>query len=478
MCTTNDKGAGRVLSGLRMATGGAATAIGRFLRAEDGTMSYVAIFGSIAFMTMGGIGIDLMHAEMKRNKIQATLDRAVLAAADLEQGLDPELVVRDYFDKMLMPDALTSVVVDEGLNYRKVTGTALETMPSNFTKFVGIDTLKSDGTSTAEEYIQNVEISLVLDISGSMGQGEKMAQLRAAANTFVETVLAADNEGLVSISLVPYSEQVNAGPLITDTMNVNWQHGYSHCLEFPSTAFSSAALDTTATYEQTQHFQWNYYGVNEVVDTVCPQYSYERIQPFTSNEAALKNQIAKLEPRAGTSIYLGMKWGTALLDPSTRAINDNVIASGKGNANFAGRPFEYGREDTLKTVVLMTDGQHSKSFRISDWAYDSASDRETWARNNLWYYLQRNVSSRNWSNFYYQKQNTELGDQLLNGVCEAAKAQDIVIWSVGFEVTEHGAAVMQNCASSPAHYFDAQGTEIEEAFHSIARAINQLRLTQ
>ncbi len=478
MCTTKDKGARRILSGLRIATGDASTAIGRFLRAEDGNMSYVAIFGSIAFMTMGGIGIDLMHAEMKRNKIQATLDRAVLAAADLDQDLDPDAVVRDYFDKMLMPDALTSVTIEEGLNYRTVTGTAEQSMPSNFTKFVGVDRLISDGISTAEEYIQNVEISLVLDISGSMGQGEKMPQLRAAANTFVETVLAADNEGLVSISLVPYSEQVNAGPLITDSLNVNWQHGYSHCLEFPDTAFSSTALDTSATFEQTQHFQWNYYGANEVIDTVCPQYSYERIQPFTSNEVALKNQIAKLEPRAGTSIYVGMKWGTALLDPSTRAINDNVIAAGKGSASFAGRPFDYGREDTLKTIVLMTDGQHSKSYRISDWAYDSADDREVWARNNLWYYLQRNVRSRNWSNFYYQRQNMELGDALLDSVCDAAKANNIVIWSVGFEVTEHGAAVMQNCASSPAHYFDAQGAEIEEAFHSIARAINQLRLTQ
>ena len=215
-----------------------------------------------------------------------------------------------------------------------------------------------------------------------------------------------------------------------------------------------------------------------MVDTVCPQYSYERIQPFTSNEIALKNQIAKLEPRAGTAIFAGMKWGSALLDPSMRNINSGIIAAGAGNPSFQGRPAEYGREDTLKTVVLMTDGQHSKSFRISDWAYDSSSEYTHWARYNLWYYLQRNVRYRNWSAFYYQKYDTAIGDALLDSVCDAAKANGIVIWSVGFEVTAHGAAVMQNCASSPAHYFDVQGVEIEEAFYSIARAINQLRLTQ
>ncbi|QFS83854.1 von Willebrand factor type A domain protein [Roseivivax sp. THAF40] len=478
MCKTNDRGATRVLSGLRIATGETSTAIGRFLRAEDGNMSIMAIFGSLAFITMGGVGIDLMHAELKRTKIQNTLDRAVLAAADLDQQLDSEAVVRDYFDKMLIPDALTSVNIGGGINYRTVTGTAEETTPSNFTKFLGIESMKVDGVSTAEEYIQNVEISLVLDISGSMGDGQKMSQLRSAANTFVETVLGEDNEGLVSISLVPYSEQVNAGPLITDTLNVDWEHGYSHCLEFPNSQFDSVALDTSRTYEQMQHFQWNFYGWNEVIDTICPQYSYERIQPFTSNEASLKNQIAKLEPRAGTSIFLGMKWGTALLDPSTRAVNNNVIAKGKGNASFAGRPFDYGRADTLKTVVLMTDGQHDKSYRISNWAYDSSNDRSVWARNNLWYYLQRHVSSRKWSNFYYQKYNAGLGDELLDDICDAAKAKDIVIWTVGFETSEHGSSVMQNCASSPAHFFDVEGVEIEEAFHSIARAINQLRLTQ
>ncbi|MHA6324982.1 pilus assembly protein TadG-related protein [Roseivivax sp. CAU 1753] len=441
-------------------------------------MSLVAIFGALAFIMMGGIGIDLMQAEMKRNKVQNTMDRAVLAAADLDQELDPELVVRDYFDKMLMPNALTSVTIDGGLNFRTVTGTALETRPANFTKFVGLESLRSDGVATAEEYIQNVEISLVLDISGSMGYGDKMAELRVAANTFVETVLADDNEGLVSISLVPYSEQVNAGPLITGQMNVNWKHGYSHCLEFPDSAFGSAALDLTATYEQMQHYQWNYYGENEVIDTVCPQYSYERIQPFTKNEAALKAQIASLEPRAGTSIFLGMKWGTALLDPSTRGINTAVIASGDGNASFAGRPADYGREDTLKTVVLMTDGQHDRSYRLSNWVYDSESEISHWAQYNLWYYLQRSVYRNSWSSFYYQKYNAELGDSLLDDICDAAKANDIVIWSVGFEVSEHGASVMQNCASSPSHYFDVDGTDIEEAFHSIARAINQLRLTQ
>ena len=70
------------------------------------------------------------------------------------------------------------------------------------------------------------------------------------------------------------------------------------------------------------------------------------------------------------------------------------------------------------------------------------------------------------------------GDSLLNSICTAAKHQGVLIWSIGFEVTDHGAAVMRNCASSPSHFFRVEGVEISEAFKAIARQINQLRLTQ
>lgn len=450
----------------------------RFLKEECGAMSYVAITGSLILMVFGGIGVDLMGTELKRNKLQNTLDRAVLAAADLEQMLDPEFVVNDYMDKMNLDGALSSVVIDRGLNYKQVYGDASITSPSNFMQVLGVQNLQATALSEAEERIAKVEISMVLDISGSMANNNKLANLKSASNIFIDTVLEQNSDDLVSISLVPYSEHVNAGPLLTDRMNVNWVHGYSHCLEMPDSEFNSTTLNLNLRYEQMQHFQWNYFGDNSRDDTVCPRFSYERITPFSKDAAALKAQVAQFQPRAGTSIFMGMKWGTALLDPSTRGIASSLQASGKMNAAFAGRPSDYNDEETLKTVVLMTDGQHDRSFRIQNWAYNSESEISLWDRNNLWYYLVRNVSSSNRGQFYTQKYDATKGDFLLDNICDAAKEQGIVIWSVGFEVQDHGANVMQNCASSPAHFFRVEGTQIQDAFYSIARAINQLRLTQ
>ena len=450
----------------------------RFGREEAGNMSLLTIFGSMSLVALGGVGIDLMYAEMKRTKVQATLDRAVLAAADLDQTLDPEGVMRDYFDKMLMPEALTSVSVTGGLNYRKVTGTAHVDMPSNFTSMLGVEGLKADGTATAEEHIKNVEVSLVLDISGSMGENNRLVNMKSAANTFIDTLLTSDNAANTSISLVPYSEHVNAGPSLTSALNVNWQHSYSHCIEFDSADYDSTGLNMTKQYAQMQHFQWNYFGGNDLTDTICPRYYYERIQPLSKDAAKLKNQVNALQPRAGTQIFMGMKWGAALLNPSSQPLTVASINAGLSDPSFSNRPAALTDANTLKTIVLMTDGQNSDTYRLANWAYDSANDRAHWASYNLWYYLQRNVAQRNWPAFYWQKYDGSGGDYLLDNICEAAKNDGIVVWTVGFETTEHGKSVMRDCASSPSHYFEVQGTEIEDAFSSIARSINQLRLTQ
>ena len=155
---------------------------------------------ALMMMIFGGIGIDMMYAELQRTKIQNTLDRAVLAAADLDNELDAQGVVEDYMARMGLSDALVSVDVDEGLNYRTVTADGYRTMPSNFMQLIGIDNMQAGGHAQAMERINKVEVSMVLDISGSMDDGDKMAELQTAASDFVDTLLASGGgEDLLSL---------------------------------------------------------------------------------------------------------------------------------------------------------------------------------------------------------------------------------------------------------------------------------------
>ena len=117
----------------------------RFRQDEDGVMVMFAVYVFLMMLIVGGIGIDVMRFERDRTRVQYTLDRAVLAAADLDQQLNPQSVVEDYFAKANLSEYLSSVSVDEGLGYRIVSGTAETTFATQFMHMAGVDSLTALG---------------------------------------------------------------------------------------------------------------------------------------------------------------------------------------------------------------------------------------------------------------------------------------------------------------------------------------------
>lgn len=469
-----------------------------FRRDEDGGIIIFSLYIFVLMLMIAGLAVDLMRVETVRTRLQGTLDRAVLAAADLDQTLPAKDVVEDYFEKAGVANYLNDVQVSEGLNYRTVSADASATIGMMFSnipaafdargeyhgrKLGEMPPITIPASSTAEERVAKVEISLVVDISGSMASNSasgntKIFELRQAAKDFVSTVLDPDNKDRVSVNLIPYSEHVNAGEDLFDRFNVNQRHSYSYCIEFPDNEFDDTNLDRGLYYQQMQHFQWNYNGwQNDRDDTVCPRNWYEEITTYSQRINTLHNQINALQPRAGTSIFLGLKWGVGMLDPDFDDVLDWFVTQGKVDNVFGDRPADWDDEETLKTIVLMTDGKNDRSNRIQSWAYNSNSEYAHWNNYNLWYYLNNYVFSGYHWQFHEQKYDADLGDELTYDMCDAAKAKGIVIWTIGFEVDQHGADVMEYCASSPSHFFEVEGQEIEDAFRTIARQINNLRLT-
>jgi Flp pilus assembly protein TadG len=451
-----------------------------FARKEDGAMTLFAIFMFLMMLLVGGLSVDLMRNEMERTRTQNTIDRAVLAAADLDQTLDPDSVVRDYFAKAGVSDHLSSVVVSEGLNFRTVKATAKAETSTQFMSFLGVDSLTSPALSGAEERISNVEISMVLDISGSMGRNSRMSNLRTAAKEFVDQVIRTETDDLISVSLVPYTAQTNAGEAIFDELNITKLHDYSHCVDFEQSDFDSAGLDLNKSYDQMQHFEASYTNYNgaAVNNPGCPKRSYEEIVPLSQDKASLHATIDNYTARANTAINLGMKWGVALLDPSFQPITQTLSQQGEIDTVFADRPSSYTDDETLKTLVLMTDGVNVNTIRIQPRYYNSPSEYVHWNYNSLYRYLDRNVSSYRWNDWRYTKYTSSQANTMLANICSAAKDKGIVIWSVGFEVSDASADIMRSCASSPSHFFRVEGVEITEAFKAIASQINQLRLIQ
>ena len=381
-------------------TGLFATLSRRFAREEDGALIIFGLFMFTLMMAISGLAFDLMRYEMHRERLQSTLDRAVLAAAALNQTLDPEDVVVDYFAKADMSDFISrdDIDVTEGLNYRKVEATARVYVPlhhGNFAIFGGendqADTLVAVAHSTAEEAIGNVEISMVLDVSGSMNSYSRLYNLKNAAKDFLDTVYDAAEPNAVSTSIIPYATQVNAGPTLLSHWNRDDSHTNSFCLNFSSSDFNTTTMPTTTTYEQTVHFDpWtdenDYFDLGDDVPYyVCPNGANDddgddrHIMSWSTNKTSLKSYIDGLVATGNTSTDIGVKWGAALLDPSTQSVVTSMIASDDVVDEMDGRPFSYDDGDSMKILVVMTDGAHTSQYYMDDyrsgpsfvWRYES-----------------------------------------------------------------------------------------------------------
>ncbi|WP_170381592.1 TadE/TadG family type IV pilus assembly protein [Ruegeria atlantica] len=352
----------------------------RFAKDEDGAVfTLFVLLGFIVILATTGIGVDMMNHERDRASLQAALDRAVLAAADLEQELPPAQVVADYLEKSNVRGSLVAdPVVEIGLGSRRVTAEALVVVPTHFMRFSGVDTLNAIATSSAEESVESVEISMILDMSGSMRwpsaeDGKtKIQVLRDAAKRFVTLMYEQNDASDVSISIVPYATQVNAGAAILDQFpNVSSEHHYSHCVNFPASQFSKAALSPDDTLDRTAHFDIWSVSRNPIRFPVCPTRAGSEITAVTDNVAQLQDAIDALTPDGNTSIDTGVKWGAALLDPQFRPIietlatDDTVPADKVVPAKFKERPLNYDG-DVLKVMIVMTDGQNTEQFRLRD----------------------------------------------------------------------------------------------------------------
>ncbi len=589
--------------------------LARFMRREDGTMTIYGCFLLMCILATVGIGVDVMRFEHERANLQYTLDRAVLAAADLDQPLPPAQVVADYFAKAGLSDALANVQVTETLGSRTVTAEANSDIFTYFMKYTGVDTLSVTSLSTAQEAIDAVEISLVLDVSGSMRNYSRLTNLKVAAKDFVDEMFDNSVENTVTISIVPYATQVTAPPELFDELNVQFDVGsssgaemaveadmadyavnhphlrngqvLSHCINWRSNDFRNTTISATDIYERTMTFDpwYDRDGRDDdpqmtlVPRPVCEAEASRQMMILENDRTALKNYIDDFFADGNTSLDIGMKWGSILIDPSFQPIAAELAKPEVGliDPTFANRPVAHNDAETVKVIVLMTDGQNTSQYFIDEdyrvgesniwWneqeeiysvylGQDVDDDNENGLYNDPLYYwpfddsyqdhaygegtyedtetswecrsYRRNGSCRRyrqvtttvtvnepgsaevltyqdlwtwttlewvvedlyepfmndseaWNDWYYAVRKyvgTSTKNSRTQNICNAAKDNGTIVYTIGFESPSSSRTLLQNCASSPAHFFDVEGLEISDAFSAIASSIRSLRLTQ
>lgn len=353
------------------------------VRGEEGNLTILALCMFVLMAMIGGIAVDLMRYEAMRTSLQNTLDRATLAAASLSQQLDAEDVVTDYFDKAGLADYLRAVTVEEGLNYREVNADARAATNPFFLHMIGVEEMDAPGRSKAEQRMTNVEIVLVLDVSGSMADNNRLTNLKSAANEFVDTVLSSDSEDRISIAVVPFNGQVNLGAALRGRYNAQHQHGVTNvnCVDLPASVYTQTGITTTLGLPMTAHAD-TFSQTSRVASYIdrastdfavpvpgnrwCPPSTSNTVMLPSQNIAALQAKINSLTAIGATSINAGMKWGMTLIDPGSQAVIGHFVDTGVVPPVFDGRPFDYTDPESMKIIVLMTDGDHFTEERVRD----------------------------------------------------------------------------------------------------------------
>lgn len=452
----------------------------------------ILAFTLTMFMVMvvgGGMAVDFVNQETRREGVQDALDRGVLAAAAFEQTLDPKDIVFAYmrssgYDPV---ELNVQVVPTIYLNARRIDASADFSVDTFFLRLAGIDVLGGAAAAGAMIARNEIEISLVVDVSGSMSLKNKIQNLRSAASEFVDLVLTNETVDTTTVSLIPFSGQVAASRNLIDQYNLNRWQSYSNCVNFVASDFNTTSISTAQSLTQTQHWWTGRSSAYPDATSApwCPA-SYSEIVPLSNDPIALKTAIDGLLATGLTSTDIGMKWGTALLDPDTQTVVNSLINLGDIDSSFSGRPAEYNTGSTLKFVILMADGENTPNYQIQENVYgqiefdDNGDPVPDLSQLNADYWGDEGPVSWSgwWNTLELTATRTELDSRLQN-ICSEAKDAGIVVFTIGYDVSpsSNAAAQLRDCASSAtAHYYNKKPDDLADAFRSIAQTIQKLKL--
>ena len=172
------------------------------------------------------------------------------------------------------------------------------------------------------------------------------------------------------------------------------------------------------------------------------------IEPLSSSISGIKADIDAFSVNGSTAGQIGIAWGWYMVSP-------NFGSLWPASAGAA-----YNTAETLKAVIIMTDGEFNAPYcnGVTARGYNASSA----ASNNC------------------DPDNGEPYGQS-RALCDAMKAQGIMIYTVGFQINSGGGAedLLEYCATTSSGFYNAgSGTELSEAFNAIGRDITQLRISR
>ena len=177
----------------------------------------------------------------------------------------------------------------------------------------------------------------------------------------------------------------------------------------------------------------------------------DEIMPLSSSRSALKSRINGFEAVGSTAGQIGIAWGWYMVSPNF----NGVWPSGAAGA--------YNTAETLKAVVIMTDGEFNSPYCSG--------------------VLAQTAGDGSGSNTYKIGCDPDNGDPFTQSraLCDGMKAQGVVVYTVGLGISADGDAadLLEYCASGTSNFHMADDADdLSGAFAAIGRDITQLRISK
>lgn len=450
--------------------GGLAGLAKRFVADRHGNF---AILGGLTMSVVAlaaGFGVNIAQIQNVKSGLANALDAAVTSTArDLTTGVieakNAETIVRAFLEanaaSLLAPGekaVLGKVTVDKAAG--TVEASAHIDVNVFFPLFGKADRQRVTATTASLYSDRNIEVALMLDVTGSMS-GQKIKDLKTAAKNAVDTFLGGQDPKSTSprvrIALVPYANSVNVGSLAASSVFVERNAGdrkQAPGSNDPKLVSGGSRPDNCATERKGQE-QFTDAGpevsmVNR--DYLLTAYAKDRnteacpkakLMPLTADSVALKAEIDKFVAVGGTAGHIGVQWAWYMLSDKWAGVLAASQAPARADPNEVG-----------KFAILMTDGEFNLSYSDISKAED--------AYNGGGKIAPRNAAKE---------------------LCAAMRKQGIEIFTIGFKLdTAASKATMKDCASpdgSVKRYFETStGAELDAALQAIARNIERLALTK
>jgi len=274
-------------------------------------------------------------------------------------------------------------------------------------------------------------------ITSVSGQALTSSLLPTASSTYATTTAGAN--GSASCLSTSRSD--------ISCANLNFTNANNSAKSLP---LSTCATERTGSYAYTDDSPSTaLVGRNyEASSNPCPA---PTITPLTSDRTVLKNQISTLDDGGSTAGQIGLAWGWYMVSPNFAYLWPKASQ----------KPAAYGTAETMKIVVMMTDGAFNTPYCKG--------------------VIAANAGSGSGSAADHINCNATNGDATAQAkeLCTKIKAKNVVVFTVGFDVDSTAKSMLTTCATKTTQaYFPATGGELKTAFKSIAQEISALRIAK